>query len=110
MFFIAYAFKGHVHAFAGRVKVVSHSSGRTSAIFKYFCPLDKVTVFNIKFAPRSTQLIWIYTVFHDRSRSLKNVCGYYSRLNSNYHFQKMLLKHKLACILLFKESCEWGCY
>ena len=39
MFFIAYAFKGHVHAFAGRVKVVSHSSCRTSAIFKYFCPL-----------------------------------------------------------------------
>ena len=39
MFFIAYAFKGHVHAFAGRVKVVSHSSCRSSAIFKYFCPL-----------------------------------------------------------------------
>ena len=39
MFFIAYAFKGHVHAFAGRVKVVSHSFCRTSAIFKYFCPL-----------------------------------------------------------------------
>ena len=39
MFFIAYAFKGHVHAFAGRVKVVSHSSCRTSAILKYFCPL-----------------------------------------------------------------------
>ena len=39
MFFIAYAFKGHVHAFAGRVKVESHSSCRTSAIFKYFCPL-----------------------------------------------------------------------
>ena len=39
MFFIAYAFKGHVHAFAGQVKVVSHSPCRTSAIFKYFCPL-----------------------------------------------------------------------
>ena len=39
MFFIAYAFKGHVHVFAGRVKVVSHSSCRTSAIFKYICPL-----------------------------------------------------------------------
>ena len=39
MFFIAYAFKGHVHAFAGLVKVVSHSSCRTRAIFKYFCPL-----------------------------------------------------------------------
>ena len=40
MFFIVYAFKGHVHAFAGRVKVASHSSCRTSAIFKYFCPLS----------------------------------------------------------------------
>ena len=40
-FFIAYAFKGHVHVFAGRVKVVSHSSCWTSAIFKYFCPLQR---------------------------------------------------------------------
>ena len=39
MFFFAYTFKGHVHAFAGRVKVVSHLSCRTSAILKYFCPL-----------------------------------------------------------------------
>ena len=31
MFFIAYAFKGQVHVFAVRVKIVSHS-------FKYFCP------------------------------------------------------------------------
>ena len=40
MFFIAYAFKGQVHVFAGQVKIVSHSSSRTSAILKYFCPLD----------------------------------------------------------------------
>ena len=39
MFFIAYAFKGQVHVFAGQVKIVSHSSCRTSAILKYFCPL-----------------------------------------------------------------------
>ena len=39
MFFIVYAFKGQVHVFAGRVKIVSHSSCRTSAISKYFCPL-----------------------------------------------------------------------
>ena len=39
MFFIAYAFKGQVHAFAGQLKIVSHSSCRTSAILKYFCPL-----------------------------------------------------------------------
>ena len=38
MFFIAYAFK--VHVFAGRVKIVSHSSCRASAILKYFCPLQ----------------------------------------------------------------------
>ena len=36
MFFIAYTFKGQVHVFAGRVKIVSHSSCRTSTILKYF--------------------------------------------------------------------------
>ena len=39
VFFIAYTFKGQVHVFAGRVKIVSHSSCRTSAILKYFCPM-----------------------------------------------------------------------
>ena len=39
MFFIAYNFKGQAHVFAGRVKIVSHSSCRTSIILKYFCPL-----------------------------------------------------------------------
>ena len=38
MFLIAYTFKGQVHVFAGRVKLVSHSSCRTSAILKYFVP------------------------------------------------------------------------
>ena len=33
-------FKGQVHVFAGQVKIVSHSSCRTSAIFKYFFPLS----------------------------------------------------------------------
>ena len=41
MFFIAYTFKGQVHVFAGQVKIVSSSSCRTSAIFKYFCPLSR---------------------------------------------------------------------
>ena len=45
MFFIEYAFKGHVHVFAGQVKVVNHSSCRTSAIFKYFCPLNLPVIF-----------------------------------------------------------------
>ena len=40
MFSIAYAFKGKVHMFEGRVKIVSHSSCRTSALLKYFCPLS----------------------------------------------------------------------
>ena len=39
MFSIAYAFKGQVHMFSGRVKIVSHTICRTSAILKYFCPL-----------------------------------------------------------------------
>ena len=39
MFFIAYAFKGQVHVFAGPLKIVSHPPCRTSAILKYFCPL-----------------------------------------------------------------------
>ena len=43
MFFIAYAFKGQVHVFAGQVKIVSHSSCRTSVILKYFCPWITVT-------------------------------------------------------------------
>ena len=39
MVFNTYTFKGQVHVFAGRVKIVSHSSCRTSAILKYICPL-----------------------------------------------------------------------
>ena len=38
MFFIAHAFKGQVRVLAGRMKIVSHSSCRTSAILKYFVP------------------------------------------------------------------------
>ena len=45
MFFIAYAFKGQLHAFAGRVKIVSHSSCRTSAILKYFLSLEGTALF-----------------------------------------------------------------
>ena len=52
MFFIAYAFKGHVYAFAGGVKVVSHSSCRTIAIFKYFCPLLFVIVSSVSSVSR----------------------------------------------------------
>ena len=53
MFSIAYTFKGKVHVFEGRVKTVSHSSCRTSAILKYFCPLGHVAeneAYNNEFA------------------------------------------------------------
>ena len=39
VFLIAYTLKGQVHVFAGRVKILSDSSFRTSTILKYFCPL-----------------------------------------------------------------------
>ena len=39
MSFIVNAFKGQVYVFAGRVKLLSHSSCRTRAILKYFCTL-----------------------------------------------------------------------
>ena len=42
---IAYVFKGQVHVFAGRVKIVSHSSCRTGTMLKYFCPLDLLLTF-----------------------------------------------------------------
>ena len=38
-------FKGQVHVFAGREKIVRHSSCRTSAILKYFCPLSDLYCF-----------------------------------------------------------------
>ena len=42
LFFVTYAFKGQVHVFAGQVKIVSHSSCRTSAILKYFLSPDGI--------------------------------------------------------------------
>ena len=47
MFSIAYAFKGQVHMFEGRVKIVSQSSCRTSAILRYFCSLMGKKIFAI---------------------------------------------------------------
>ena len=40
VFFTAYTFIGQLHVFAGQVKIINHSPCRTSAILKYFCPLD----------------------------------------------------------------------
>ena len=58
MFFIAYAFKGQVHVFAGRVKIISHSSCRTSTILKYknrdeildFLPFTVISLLSSHFA------------------------------------------------------------
>ena len=67
MFFIAYAIKGQVRVFAGRVKIVSHSSCRTSTILNYFCPLllseyilQKIVKFQ-GFLPKDLQ--WVSSTF-----------------------------------------------
>ena len=63
MFFIAYAFKGQVRVFAGRVKIVSHLPCRTSAILKYFCPLGLLYQLFVCFVcfvalrPKSTAMV-----------------------------------------------------
>ena len=62
MFFIAYAFKGQVYVFAGRVKIVSHSSCRTSAKLKYFCPLHVIMVLIVN------HLIFAASTFGDFKR------------------------------------------
>ena len=64
MFFIAYVFKGQVHVFAGRVKIVSHSSCRTSAILKYFCPLHVISTIITKANNRET----------DQTKTTPSVC------------------------------------
>ena len=48
MFFIAFAFKGQVHVFAEQVKVVSHSSCRTSTNIEIFLSLAKQIFEGIK--------------------------------------------------------------
>ena len=57
-FFIEYTFKGQVHVFVGRVKIVRHSSSRTSAILKYICTLSG-TIFYLLMS----YLICIYPVY-----------------------------------------------
>ena len=66
MFLIAYAFKGQVHVFAGRVKIVSHSSCRTSAILKYICPGNVASFFVVCrflinfYKSQDYQTVWIH--------------------------------------------------
>ena len=67
MLFIAYTFKGHVHVFAGRVKIVSHSSCRTSAILKYFCPLQVAHSFQFWYTSDTIQHVLEFM-------SLQNEC------------------------------------
>ena len=83
MFIIAHAFKGHVHVFAGWVKIVSHSFCMTSAILKYFCPLSIVRRFScldfisrIKFCYKHViwhyNFLWILTIILKRQKQLRN--------------------------------------
>ena len=50
--------------FAGRVKIVSHSSCRTSAILKYFCPLHVISIIITKANNRET----------DQTKKTHSVC------------------------------------
>ena len=70
MFFIAYTFKEQAHVFAGQVKIVSHSSCRTSAILKYLSPEMGKKIFTI-LLKNLFFLIWTYVV-HCRSLSFKS--------------------------------------
>ena len=74
-FIIAYAFKGQVHVFAGQVKIVSHLSCRTSAIFKYFCPLNSILYSTYLFVGRLqivvfTKSYYLQVVFFTKSNPL----------------------------------------
>ena len=76
MFSIAYAFKGQVQVFAGRVKIVSHSSCRTVAILKYFCPLHV----NSKFAcilVENKRVLCLYTILKPKKILYVNVIAFF---------------------------------
>ena len=90
MFFIAYAFKGQVHVFAGQVKIVSHSSCRSSAILKYFCPLQ-----TLKFLPSQPIMI----IFSDIFKSFfKNLSSYYMQLTIRaLYFQVIICNVPVTC-------------
>ena len=66
MLLIAYAFKGQVQVFAGRVKIVRHLSRRTCAISKYFCPLICALIL-----VGAGALIWLLLNGVDYARKLK---------------------------------------
>ena len=74
-FFIAYAFKGQVHVFAGRVKIASHSSCRTSLILKYFCPLNssKLCIYRVSYMSDRVLLILLNKLWK-RDKILDKPC------------------------------------
>ena len=85
MFFIAYAFKGHMHVFAGRVKIVSHSSCRTIVIFKYFCPLWYRKA--LKFPIRSFSSNKLIFIMHVQNYAVCNSSYAYDFSSVNFTLQ-----------------------
>ena len=94
MFFIAYAFKGQVHAFAGRKKIVSHSSCRTSAILKYFCPLQMISA-----SKDNSQVAWSGSKLFDTHSG-----GIFKKVDFEINQQttKKHAKNKPACKALMR--------
>ena len=81
MFYIAYAFKGQVHVFAGRVKFVSDSSCRTSAIFKYFLSpgMDNQNLLWIMIPTMKQDLnIGVWCTLSLNSDSIIPLCAYWT--------------------------------
>ena len=57
IFFIAHAFKGHMHVFAGQVKIVSHSSCRTNCNIEIFLsPVYHILLFPLPLSGRSPDM------------------------------------------------------
>ena len=117
-----------MHAFAGRVKVVSHSSCRTSAIFKYFCPLNmaeqvdpwKYLKFNIIiYRQKHTRIRYIQIcnsnrIWGKRTRNIRLYRCYlerwsYKKVSEIHVFKKLSIKLNI----FFKSSHQlkhlFGC-
>ena len=122
MFFIAYTFKGHVHAFAGRVKVVSHSSCRTSAILKYFCPLlCKVSFstkcFSVKYWTGHRCFIHkleLYCVLASKKISIPNWHLFITQIETKWTKWYAMTSHVIAFrsleLLFYTHTFHFNCF